>query len=1278
MAKKYNITPEKAREMLHNPPHGKPLTKKQRGLFGHIANANLGKEIPNYNDSKVTLPEGFIGDGYQSKNFVNPAWGGQFQFGGKLSGAIGNMYARIGAPSNGKYAKKTLPSAKDGTEVSPYYINGLDFKTKGMQMGGSILPDISLKSALFDERQKKRDSVRLSLVNKYTNPIDFDKINMGMLDYYQKEPKEYMSLDVNLLSPERKKQLLKKQKGGVIKDDMGQYNHPGKITQIDSNNITMQGVPYPVIGVSDTGDMQMMYPNNNYQFDGTKVTEYPLNEITKGSKQDKGQLKKLRQLTDFSNNNNMEQAKDGKWIQKAVNPKHKGFCTPMTKATCTPRRKALAKTFKKHHGFHEDGGLVPYAQNGLDLSQYNTQAPNFGPPQNMTYQPLNLGQSQQFSQYGNYQAPSLNLSGQGQSGFGGGNVGGGGFQGLAGGIDFVGNVMKGIKMLDEEEKQRQQAKQFSLVSDVVAKAAESRPEKVKRKYVRPEDIAIQPNQMFPSQGVGTNYLAKNGAEIQNTYAPNNTLYSDLAYEPLDDSNKVKQFQFGGAAAFGQAGGFGLASQIGQSGGGALSGTSYGQPSGGSYLGSTIGGTAGSFFGPVGQMIGETAGGLIGGAIDQTPRQIKKYQEQGQTNLQRAALQQSVKNLQLQNSSFMKDGGWLSHNWNPQVIAKFGDTPVKEIIKPDPYMDTLRSGGNLSNLTYKAPSKKALQTYGLGGELKVYENGHAETISSNPYLPDGGETVMFRGPSHENGGIPISYGKNPVEVEGGEPAIKLQDGGTGEDNLVVFGNMKIPNYGVAEIGDKNAKNKKFKNYIADLSKKEERQNKNIDKGLKLIDETEGYNAFDLLKMNSGNLLVKGSNMKLKEIAEKKQAAADVQNAILDTAQEYNLDSDALAKGKVKKANCGAKITSYQDGGKKRMDASIFGDYLDKISKYISPEDTSRYINALNYNKIKDNPNVLVKKSSETSVPKGDEEFNKWFAREYKRNPGGVANYKGQPKKLELANSSSKEDYVGIKDKEDYKFNFPSPPIFPTSPVKGGPKVTPPSPNTNQVDSNGRKLTLLDAFNSLWPYFRPSNQIPLDPNQLAGEMYALASNQLEPVQAQRYVPVLDQPYDISLQDQLNANQTDFNAIKRLAGNNPAAQSVLAGQKYAANTNVLGEQFRLNQANKANIYSKNRDILNDAQLKNLAIMDQQYVRQSQAKSNTKAIAQSALSSIADKIQQNKLENRTLGVYENLYNYRYDPLGRAYNLNAPYQFNIPQITNLEQKKKARNGSIVKAMKNL
>lgn len=48
------------------------------------------------------------------------------------------------------------------------------------------------------------------------------------------------------------------------------------------------------------------------------------------------------------------------WIQKAVNPAHKGYCTPMTKSTCTPHRKALAKRFKTMAKArkHQDGGII--------------------------------------------------------------------------------------------------------------------------------------------------------------------------------------------------------------------------------------------------------------------------------------------------------------------------------------------------------------------------------------------------------------------------------------------------------------------------------------------------------------------------------------------------------------------------------------------------------------------------------------------------------------------------------------------------------------------------------------------------------------------------------------------------------------------------------------------------------------------------------------------------------------------------------------------------------
>ncbi len=35
-----------------------------------------------------------------------------------------------------------------------------------------------------------------------------------------------------------------------------------------------------------------------------------------------------------------------------VNPSHRGYCTPMTKATCTPRRRAFAERVKREGGFH--------------------------------------------------------------------------------------------------------------------------------------------------------------------------------------------------------------------------------------------------------------------------------------------------------------------------------------------------------------------------------------------------------------------------------------------------------------------------------------------------------------------------------------------------------------------------------------------------------------------------------------------------------------------------------------------------------------------------------------------------------------------------------------------------------------------------------------------------------------------------------------------------------------------------------------------------------------
>jgi hypothetical protein len=70
--------------------------------------------------------------------------------------------------------------------------------------------------------------------------------------------------------------LQQQREGGVIKDDRGQWDHPGEITEIGSNQITMEGVPYPVLGISDTGDTKLMKPGKDYKFKGKKVTEFPM------------------------------------------------------------------------------------------------------------------------------------------------------------------------------------------------------------------------------------------------------------------------------------------------------------------------------------------------------------------------------------------------------------------------------------------------------------------------------------------------------------------------------------------------------------------------------------------------------------------------------------------------------------------------------------------------------------------------------------------------------------------------------------------------------------------------------------------------------------------------------------------------------------------------------------------------------------------------------------------------------------------------------------------
>ena len=62
----------------------------------------------------------------------------------------------------------------------------------------------------------------------------------------------------------------------IIVDPAGQWKYPGQVTRIPSNTITMQGVPYPVMGVPNKGEPTMMQPGQYYEFPNADyVDEYP-------------------------------------------------------------------------------------------------------------------------------------------------------------------------------------------------------------------------------------------------------------------------------------------------------------------------------------------------------------------------------------------------------------------------------------------------------------------------------------------------------------------------------------------------------------------------------------------------------------------------------------------------------------------------------------------------------------------------------------------------------------------------------------------------------------------------------------------------------------------------------------------------------------------------------------------------------------------------------------------------------------------------------------------
>ena len=877
---------------------------------------------------------------------------------------------------------------------------------------------------------------------------------------------------------------------------------------------------------------------------------------------------------------------------------------------------------------------------------------------------------------------------------------------FAKGASLLGPVGGAINAFGEQRKQKNAAKQSMLLSGLSLDLSRMRPEQTERKYVTPWDNPVQPEQMFPTYGVGTNVLTgrngvrlQSGGEIQNTYAHNN-LYDDLGYEPLNNSN-VKQYQAGGAIAGNMAGNMA----------GNFIGSEFNNNAG-YQAGSAIGGFS-DFILPGSSAIVSPILGAIGGGLDQAfgdAGKISRYQQNTKRNIENTVMNNMAPSIQAGYASHLQNGGYMNPEYNPQVIARFGELDAQDFAE-FAHKDQYRAGGHLKS--YTPPSDRAMETYAMGGQLKTHWGGEAETMSYNPYSAGSGETVVFRGQSHNdsdrkgNTGIGITYGENPVEVERGEPMFEMEAGGdinpmTGEpeNTGVVFGNMEINKKIASQLNDDELMSiadkyhgKKFKNVGIDLAKQEVRQNKIIDKSTNELDNLQVNTSFDKLKLSALKANLEGANLKLKDIANTKISLANYQNAINDTKEEMsdylgnNISAEHLAKGLIKidkdpvtkdakwggdiakKAKDGITTTKETTAIPKKTKEQL------KAEGYVLGEDGKYHLKKKGVKKpdtetksAKAMDNIPAQKLDKATGFAGGvtkekfEEFKKRFP-DY---PGIEKLDPKDPKSLTdfktWANNKAKTMGSNARIMDDPKTtnNPQGLPIFGDQYLSftiDESKKSEPATEEELIAEEAVPDAIPEAkskfpweipVNMALDYLRPTDQSGLDYNQLMGEMYAMSNNQVEPVQAQLYNPELGVPYDISLQDQLNANQADFNSLQRLYANNPFALAQLNAQKYAANEKVLGEQFRANQAMKDKVYGDNRQTLNQAKLANLGILDKQYERQSAALSNTKATTQAALNSMSDKYAKNKLENRKLSIYENMYNYRFGKSGRAQNYNG------------------------------
>jgi hypothetical protein len=588
------------------------------------------------------------------------------------------------------------------------------------------------------------------------------------------------------------------------------------------------------------------------------------------------------------------------------------------------------------------------------------------------------------------------------------------------------------------------------------------------------------------------------------------------------------------------------------------------------------------------------------------------------------------------------------------------------------------------------------------------------IDGGKYHPLSYDTFMLTGKSHKEGGQKVIHNGIEIEAEGGEPIMFNPDG-----SADIFGNMIVPGtkrkfkHVAAELAKKEAKSMELADeglkLLTEVNPYNKWDNLKFNSGtIMLTGGSQKIKELSTTKKHLANMqnallelaseknvdadsLSKGILKRAKNGASVKAAngASDpgdkYKKMLEEAAKKYGVDYNVLKRLVTQESNFSPKAVSSRGAiglmqftpetakqygiSKEKLKSTKDDDVKDVVDAAVKHFDSLLKSNSNDYKLALVAYNAgqgaveHVRKQLKKKQITGDEWLS-YMATQREKNPTKKI-HAWQNETYEYVTNiagTSDEDFYEGRKADQFREKYYN---------KLREDISKEQPGTFQpVDfqynpSTGEKSPVSNpTYNERFQFNVNDRNLPTDAEslplyQVLPELYAMGTNQEEPVWMQQFTPDLYQPYNISFQDRLNANTQTFNASSQYIANNPQAQAVLAGQKYTADSQVLADEFRVNQGIYADVVNRNTALLNEAELKNLQLADLQYTRQTQAKSNTKSTNQAILNSITMKLAEREKANRYLKVYENLYDYRFDEnSGKAEYLGPDRTNEIVPIT--------------------